>query len=551
MALTVFTGASQTNAVESALPADWCIAGEKALAAGHHDSAFFFFSKAYLAGMSEDSLYYFLSEYYRTKSALDSALALNYAIKNRTDGKFVQAQYLQRYRIFSTLGWSAESRTMMDSLETVGYHRLFNLIPELALQAGIGYKYEPRWIDTTFFWGAADDPDGHTTYQGEFHALNTTLRWNLPQIRGRRLSTGIRAGASKPYYAGRSPWETDSTFLTGGVFARVNDLWKGVGIEYNARLKRYFSDDVAINNSIEMSFIKARAQRVGAIMAGYDREDDLSSRSVRHFIWGVTSLQASDRWTFSLSGSGYLTDATPIAIPQPVLVIFLDQLQKALPDLYSDSTFTVRLTPDTIRLDTMTISQRLTIGPATANALNNTLAASLQADTVILMKKIPSRFISLNPMVQHSRPLPFKLNAAIDCGWRVDYYPERYEWDEMPFTTLSADKRYYLGFNRSDTAYYGLSAAPTTQFANGVLTLVSRPTTALKPTSARRIDNTATLNLSLEREFKAAGAIRLAGAVAKTWSTLSDRVPIAIPDWSWSVALTWRVTFSPRQNFPD
>ena len=523
----------------------WCRTGETLLAEGESDSAFVCFSNAYAGGMSRDSLYYYLGEYYRTRLVYDSALALNFAAGHSVTTPLLLNILIQRYRIYSALEWDGPARPLLDTIRRMAPRHPGRILPDLQIRTSLGYSSEKQFIDTTFFWGDMSNSEGEKRIGGEYHTLDTKMDWRIAAIGRRTLNSGVKLGLSKPFYTSGVPWDFDSTLLFAGAFVQIGELLNGLGCSYGARVKKAFDTSIVVNNSLEFTLTAMRGQNSLAAMIGYEREDAVGASNVRHLLWGLASVNVRDPLTFTVLMNCNLAQAVTVSAQLPSAILFVDNAGDGFPDIYRDNAYEEKVVPDTVRLDTMSFVERI----AFVSALNTDIAAAQRDSFVSITKVLPSQYFSVNPQMQVHLPLRSGFSIGFDCSWRLDWYPQPYEWDNIPLSYFNTSDQYCLLFNRSDSSLYGVTTLPGIQYQSGALSFVPEITSSFSHESLKRIDNTLGTSIMMGREWQRAGSIRILGSISKTWSTLSDHAPIDIPDWSWSFGLSWQKKIVQRKVF--
>jgi hypothetical protein len=139
--------------------------------------------------------------------------------------------------------------------------------------------------------------------------------------------------------------------------------------------------------------------------------------------------------------------------------------------------------------------------------------------------------------------VPFGIRLTPGLRWDMSYYPTPYEWfvldPDLP------DTAGHFAFNRADGNYYHVVSGPRIIWlADSVAQQFEGPLDN-HMVGKRRIDNTLGGKVSLARGFGGFGTVTFTATGAKTWSTLSNRVQVDIPDWNWSALLSWRRAIRP------
>lgn len=513
--------------------------GERFIQTGEYDSAFTSFARAYKEGMAKDSLLYWMAELYRYRSVYDSSLALNLAITNRSDTTLAEAVFRQRFLIYSSLGWSDKVRMISDSLVIYGTARdRFSSSLDLVLNGGVAQ--ENQHIDTTYFWGDSRDTTGERTVTGNYLDLMSRLKLNWRMRRGRTLSLGLKLTASKPYYTESNSFTVDSSFVNGGISLHIKDLFPTITAGYSGSIKKSFNNELSVRNGIDISHAKVNGTRLLLTYAGYDLEYFLNDSPMRHTLWLGSSFIPSSQWSFSCIGTGYITDQSQISLALPVSILYADSIDEVMPPLYSDETYSTKITPDNFDfLDGMSFPERLLY----LTQLNGDITSALADSVLSLSKVVPTTYFSINPKVERKVALPGDFQIRLSGGWRFDYYPEPYEWDVIPVSVLY-DDTYYLIFNRSDSTLYGITAIPSVEYSSGTVEMNGTVTEGFRRKSVQRRDNTVQAGVHFQKRWERFGTLSLEGEFFRRWSTLEETAPILIPKWHWEIGLRWRKTFN-------
>lgn len=179
LALLLFTGRvySVNGKPPTAAQASWAD-GVASVNIGDLASADVLLKAAFSAGIGEDSLYYLWSAIFLAKGVYDTALALNYAIKFDSSCSIYNEVLLQRYTIYSTLGWEREAALLLDTLERTPKGRLRRIIPEGVLYLSGGGYTEEDVADRNYPYATA--ADSMVTLNNGAGVASLRLGWRIP-----------------------------------------------------------------------------------------------------------------------------------------------------------------------------------------------------------------------------------------------------------------------------------------------------------------------------------------------------------------------------------
>jgi hypothetical protein len=146
--------------------------------------------------------------------------------------------------------------------------------------------------------------------------------------------------------------------------------------------------------------------------------------------------------------------------------------------------------------------------------------------------KQPNSSIIIHPKANIS----FKSIIPVEIGfsWKLNYFPEPYQWDQIDINA------HYLVYSRLESSYYVIPYIfLITRGNNGGLQLAPETSPVIHH-SMTRVDNTATVDISIPFYNNNTGSLKFRSSLSKTWSSLATKVPIDIQEWFFSASLEWR-----------
>lgn len=506
-----------------------CREGVTAIENGKPDTALNIFLKAYAAGMPAESLYYFWADAYLRKGAYDSALALNFSIDEPSEQDFGIDLLKQRYLIYSALGWKAQADSVIDSLKTFGRYRTRRFVPTVDLRLGAGYRYANELIDTTQPWGGNDE-DGQSVEKGTGYSGHVKLTWSLPWLPDDMLSAGVGVKADKPYWAGERLSDMDSASVSASAFAGLSNLLDRFSVDYTAEYRRYYDKTDNVDQTLSLAYFTALPAGTFLLNGGYGltlaQPDSVESHNAWLMTWFGTDLSPRLRLGISISALAVFADQYTVT-DNSYDILYVDDVSSPNPTYYRDSSYTEPIRQS----DYLSTFHYVTSG---INASRTPLKVS---------KTIPQTHMIGGVGIEPAIATPFGLRLTPGLRWNISYYPAPYQWyvlDEgLP------DTANHFARNRADGKYYHVVSGPRIIWLADSVTQEFDGPVDNRVISRHRIDNAISGKVSLTRGFGTFGALTLSAAGAKTWSTLSGRTPVDIPDWHWSVSLNWRKVINP------
>lgn len=480
------------------------------------DSAYYYATAAFDMGMARDSLLYFWSEVYRQKGVYDTALLLNYAIKAEKEHTLSAKQLEQRYLIYKGLGWSDRARTMLDSLRARPAYKRRYLLPNLLLRLDFGYKQKYEIPAEPAPWRNPPNSDDLERQAAPHYDARGKLAWPLPLFgKENGINLGLEGTIGRPYFVDYGPDKVDgldSLHTTLSLFGEIANIAECLSIGYTWRMKRDHKGERFLSNSLTGSIFGGSGSAFVLASAGYDLGLATADREYSHTAWLVGILDRSS--PTKVSGANVMIDVSTYL---------------SAPLSYNDTTQTFWL---------RTID---TLGPLqTIDSLDQSSFIELDISAFL-----PQAHLLAGMGLSAWRRLPFgKLHLG--GKWQLTRYYDRYRWiDYNADITLRDDDQiipaagcYNAIHDEAADEYYILQRPVPDGPRLG----------PIETYRVSRIDNTITVNLSLQRVFGRSGTIALSSHVSRTWSSLPANAPVDIPKWLWGVGIDWRKGVSLRKR---
>ena len=510
--------------------------GIDALEKGLSDSAVSCFIRSYSEGLPKDSLFYFWAEALMRKGVLDSALAANFIAGGSNDEALRHKARLQRYTIYRLLGWRDNAQRLRDTIQTSRYYRRISPVPDIDITVAAGYGAEYRGCDTALPWGAGEGSSFIHDEQGVFGKADFKSSWHL--LKGiRTLSTGISGSASyRQYTPGELRNAADSTDITGALFATLS----GRRISSTGALacNRRIDDSLFIRVSLEGGTVlnnRYLQMLWGGGALSFSTNAAFNSSRWWLFTASQFNLNNCTGLTASLYSGLYLADHASFGFTlDTAKILFANDGRQPYPVFYADASYSRMIDTSAFRVLT--------------GALRNEIISSGKDSVVNCALVQPFSNLTVNPRLgfvfKHALPV------QIGFGWRLNYYREKYQWDQLLMHA------HYLIFSRADGIWYAIPE----DFLLGDLTIThtDNGSLAIAPTAVgtlpivhherRRIDNTVSIDLSVQwyNGRFGSGSIRSSGS--KTWSTLMKTAPFEIAEWTLSAGFEWNFSYTPQRS---
>jgi hypothetical protein len=535
---------------DSMSTAAWCKKGLHALDRGAIDTALGYFGEASAAGLSRDSLYYFLSKAYILKGAYDTALAFNFGMKP-SKAVLVVRQLKQRSTIYAALGWKEESDAILDSLLRYREYRQSFFVPEILGSAGFDYEKQEKKAQPAFPYLG---PVEKTTYVGPGYGGNLRLHWAVPAGRNFFIEADAFGSAASMYY--RPATSMDSMNLSWGGNAGLVHTKSGLSLDYSLYRVVDYEGEYSTQNSIGVSRTKKGRQWLTFLSCGYgvDLMAGLAIKDQTFWLTGYFDRAAVIGKGFSalVNLSGYF--APPVITGEDFRVMYVDDVTtKPVQHYYVDFQANAPTT------NPISIGAVPFLLPKTY--IDNSLALSAH-DLFGISEtgRYPRTYLSLSPQATFRQPLIFGFDLVAGAGVTGDYYPEKYRWTGFNIEYVAIDTAkwnrdspsYYIAYNKADGRYYWVKALDNIgsgeQYGGPI---------AVDRHEKLRLDAEGLLSLSLRRNFRRLGTFSIGANVSRNFSTLrAERflwwqvsqvdAPFSMPAWSYGLTLNWNFVFSTK-----
>jgi len=374
------------------------------------------------------------------------------------------------------------------------------------------------------------------------------LCWNVFSKKKHAFTFDLGCTAEKPYYI--QDGVLDSMKLNMLVSARfgVRDLFTRLTMYAQAGGRRSYDGRYSSVNNIDASYVVSGASWLRILSAGYGIELSNGLRDDNQIVWlGGYTTNAMSRGkgiSLSLSANGYFADDIPYVYSDAAQVIYVDDVNAEFTTHYTDASYTTAV--DTAGKTLLQYINDVKYGYTTVVPVSELYGMEIAS-------VMPQSHFSASPSVSYAFATTPWLKINAGCGWTLRLYFREYEWvtvDESGFETYTSETS-RLAFNKSDGRYYlleqiqpsypGWLTGPSHDYSLLVETYAETPAAFLiESHRQQRIDNAASINLSLEFKPKRMGNFVLAGFFSRTWSTLSADCPIEVSEYSWSAQVQWR-----------
>ncbi len=497
------------SVVQGSAPVDsLCLRAESAFDEEKLDSAYYFYKKAWEQGMGKDSLYYFWSRVYTNRGILDTALALNLAVKGKVEPEKV---YEQRYVIYKLLGWQEKANDILDSLNQI--------------------KGDCTPLGPSLTFGISTGM-GRETYQNE-HVLNyaksdgeilpgfgagATVNWKK-RLSGATLNWGGRLLAEQYNLNADLKTEMDSFDLSGGVFLKALDIGGMCSFDANVSWLKYYDGVSSRVASADIIFRLPDVKKLKIVRAGVTVENNSESDQ--------------SQWSYSIDYNSYALANFGISYSGGVAILFSQ-------DVFFTDTLPFKL----FYYDDGTYYSDVTYQKKLATPKNPPELQS-KAFPAALRTVFPGKVLSLSASVSPSFRLWRSLKGTVNLGWSVFYYPWEYQWPRLGFSldSLASAAEYFLVAdqsplvvrNRLGGRYYLVEG-----FNEQDGSLVFREQALdMEVLREKRLDNELSFSVSFVQSLGIRNDLELSGSVARRFTSLSRGAPVIFVPFTFQTRLQW------------
>jgi hypothetical protein len=459
-------------------------------------------------GMSKDSLYFFLAEAAFSHSAYDTALAFNLAIGTPDKGALRESVLNQRYRIYSRAGLQSDAAAVADSLG-VKPQPPPRRGHEFNLRFSSGYFREDDYPATLYPLGL---DLGDVRIEGAQYRNRAQLLWPLFTSGKTPWTGGVEYDLMKSY-------AKDSLDYRAGLMLKEDDLLiDSLSLSVSAEVGNVAGTGLVSSYKFEASFLSFSGKGITMIQGGVESEWTDAWENRFSGFWASfyqdRSLATGRGFNYSLSVSGIVVD--PIRESSRQAVIFVDDIGKARPTHFRDSTFR----------DTLP-----------ANSLATYFQYTSHIDSNAFATVSPQGFLTVLPNLGYSFPLPFSLSGEIGTHYILTVFPQPYAWSLAPPPAGNAEAGGFRGLalNQADGKRY----AALLILKDGRFQGDAYGPSPVRRVERIRVDQQAGADVSLRRRLGRWGTLTLDGTVKRNWSTVSVIAPIWIPEWEMVAAMKW------------
>lgn len=492
----------------------------KYLSKNSFDSAFIFLDSARHTGMPKDSFYLLYADIFINRGILDTALALNYYIKDSDDNNLRTNKFKQRFLIFSMLDLTSEANQALDSLgQDINIKRAaYFHLPRLSI--GINGSYQKSREHTAESYPITESQRSISLlYDEKKYDIGGKIEWDLPFFMDRLFTFGVDYSSGNP--STKNLFTPDSFSHNFSFLLRYNG-YSSFSPMYKFTRKINSRNEFSSQNAILLSWAKvtkSNATECVSLMGSVDYMNSHISNQT-YYLQGLYEKKFSVS-TLGFTLDGYINSSDKIEsniVLSNVYIIFIDDVKSTHPVHYYKDSLTVAIP----------------YNPRNGIILTKTYFTDNKKDTSItaLRYSIPKTAAYISPSVDFSRELLAGINFYSTFQYSLAYYITPYKWTNMGINdTFLKDNRLYLAYNKSDgQLYYAFNY----QNATADETFSSQPF-QLQQIKKTRIDNTFTLSFSFGHSIQKTGSFSLGGAISKNFSTLGHESPIEIADWYWNL----------------
>lgn len=496
------------------------------LDAGKSDSAIQYFVNSFSSGLSRDSLFYFWAEALLQKNVLDSSLAANFMIKAPHNDIFTLKVLKQRQSIYERLGWKNEAQALDDTIYAIPEYKRKAFIPELSLNLYAGYARNAVVSDTSSPWGS-----GYSTFKKEQEnnlsaGFDVSSAWQKKR-KQKTYSAGVGVSANRYTREITQRYRTtDSIDITGSISGSLTGANTAVTVHFSAN--RRFDDSLFIGASVEGGIV-GPGKWLPMLWSGASiyLKTDASFSNARG--WLLLSARQKVRQKFSISYQTFfnlmISEKTEIGQLETVEVLYAENARLQYPVFYTDKTCSTII-------DTSLYTDLIT-GEIKKNIVKSATDTNTASVLVIF-----NTYMSITPRVSLQAGTKFPIKFGI--GWRLNYYPGKYEWDVIIEDPL------YIVYSKTDDAFYWIPANQkeivTITGENGGIAIspsIEQNEFYTQHHSMLRIDNAVSADFSIQVYDGKIGNGIIRSAILKNWSTLSGKIPIDIQNWNFSLFFEW------------
>lgn len=495
-----------------------------ALSIGQYDSAYSYLQQAYARGLSEDSLYYFWSEIYLGRGALDTALALTIAAQRKNTGTLTEKLLRQRYSIYATLGWVKEAGKILDSLRDLSAAGK-KFVPHISIVNWSGLNVRNiieenpyPFINSGILYDRIINPGQDITLKSA---------WFFPLWKGSALVPAVSYNFSNGVE--QSNLRFDSLNHSFGFSLDAKNLIRSLSFGYSLQRRISMFGDVSTLNSVSLSRLRhgKRWLSYSSLMylAEVSQESEVSYQSAWLMHYYSRPLSASTDIALLPLVSCFLTGDLNATNAVPVMYIEDPDVRPVTHYTDGSCTQTIPIPPPPLSIQ----EQRRLLADYRAAAVPQYFFVCA-----------PESYLCAMPSVSITHKLPHGFSVEGTLKGMAYYYLKEHQW-----VSLSAPSDTFIAYSNSDGRYYLVE-----QFANITNAETYAGPLELKSYTKRRIDYGIGGELALKCRLWRDGTIGVHAYLKKYGSTLSSDLPAEIKDLLYGIGFSFSMSFG-RQDLPN
>jgi hypothetical protein len=495
-----------------------------AISIGQYDSAYSYLQQAYARGLSEDSLYYFWSEIYLRRGALDTALALTIAAQRKNTGTLTEKLLRQRYTIYATLGWVKEAGEILDSLMDLSAAEK-KFVPRISIVNWSGLNVRNIIEENPYPFINSGTLRDRIVNPGQDITLKAA--WFFPFWKRSVLVPAVSYNFTNGVE--QSNLRFDSLNHSFGFSLDAKNLIRSLSLGYSVQRRVSMFGDASTLNAVSLSRLHhgKRWLSYSSLMyiAEVSQESEVSYQSAWLMHYCSRPLSASTDIALMPLVSCFLTgDLTAI---NRVPVMYIEDPDVRPVTHYTDGSCTqsIPIPPPPL---SMQEQRRLLAAYRAAAVPQNFLVC------------VPESYLCAMPSVSITHKLPHGFSVEGTLKGMAYYYLKEHQW-----VSLSAPSDTFIAYSNSEGRYYLVE-----QFANVTNAETYAGPLELKSFAKRRIDYGIGGELALKRRLWRDGTIGVHAYIKKYGSTLSRDLPAEIKDLLYGIGFSFSMSFG-RHDLPN
>ncbi|HEX2959877.1 MAG TPA: hypothetical protein VHO70_23780 [Chitinispirillaceae bacterium] len=476
------------------------------------DSALISIRQAYAYGLTDDSLCYAWAEIYNAKGALDTAIALNLAVKSKPGHPLYYPVLKQRYFIYTLTNQKDKADKVFDTLSSHSKYRLKYLIPEMSLYLGGGVQQNstkeaeilPSYLG--YAYPQNEPPRG-------MGSGNLNLQWSIPL----RNNTGFQvyAGATCFQYNPPDPFKLkkvlDSSYSQQQLKISFYALSGIISGDYEISRFQEWESSTSFRHKVDLSvaaFLK-NSFVFGTAGYNYNRVKDVHNWNV--LLFGNRDWSSRRANSVSVSVNGIHMKEDTFLVRDTYLEVYTDG--------------------ENLFLDSMLTHPVKYLAKVLSNTVND-----------IYYTTFPRSYITTKLSFMQQFNFKNKFAVSISIDGLSNHFVGYYAWVDSLYNTSDIPRPNDIAslvVNVNNNMKYWATSLSPLKFDS------IQPFTRTVH-KKKRVDQTITANVSFKKDIKRIASIGLSGSVSRTFSSLSgDDAVVDVPVWAYSVMLSTTVKFNP------